>query len=91
MLTEDEIQSLSEFFDEADTNGDTFLSYEEVTSFVEKFGVRYVMEALGWPVPDNIEERWQQYKSMLEALKVVSIDQFLNSFATLKSTTQIAQ
>ena len=69
-------------------NGDTLLSYEEVTTFVEKFGVKYVLESLGWSVPRDLDQRWEKYQSIVQTLKVVSIDQFLNSFATLKSTSQ---
>lgn len=85
VLSVEEIEKLTSFFNEADENSDGLLSDQEVKNYVHKFGFQHVITALGWDVVDSeLATRWDTFREKLKKMKYISIDQFLNSFANLK-------
>ena len=83
-MTDFERERITEYFDEADANGDLMLSFEELGNFGEQCSLSDLVEILGWEVVD-IEEKFKTYQTKVFRAGVISLDEFLTVLATLKN------
>ena len=67
-LTKFEIQVLADLFDEADEDGDNFLTSEELLTLITRVGrsVVDILETLGW-IEKKTDTNDPEYKKMVDA------------------------
>ena len=68
-----EKQMVAELFDEADEDGDNFLTTEEFNNLIVQMGgLEVILENLGWiDKPDNTPQAQHQYRKTLEQKQVI--------------------